>query len=292
LLVAFACASGCELVFPVSTSASVDAAGDADVDAGIEPSCLSFSSETATGVAGRNPAMNASWIEMIVIDDIPASSTWGLYRSTFATTWSLPTRITGLSDNPQDSPAFYPDDYDQIVYAGGTSGRILGAERPKYGAPWVNTVPDIVIPAPMDDLQCGPPSVVIGEGRRMVLSRRAGGAPANELDLVEYVQLANGEYEPNVQQTLALVNRGGVADRDPHLSADGLVLWFASDRDGDYDIYRTTRPTIFDMFASPCRVALLDASDERGPWPSPDEAKLAFSRGPDLGEQIFLADAD
>lgn len=69
----------------------------------------------------------------------------------------------------------------------------------------------------------------------------------------------------------------GFSDTFPHLAADGSELWFASDRDGDFDIYRAT--VSGSSFGNTAAVAAVNAGGtETDPVLSDDGLTLYFSR--------------
>jgi len=78
---------------------------------------------------------------------------------------------------------------------------------------------------------------------------------------------------------LAAINLSGITDESPALSADGLTLYFDSDRSGNYDLYIAQRSSTADLFSDPQPIAELDTDgDEFDPWISPDDHDLVFTR--------------
>lgn len=71
-------------------------------------------------------------------------------------------------------------------------------------------------------------------------------------------------------------------DTDPELTVTGTSLYFASQRTGGYDIYRSSRQPD-GTFAAPAAVGELSTSDdEYRPVLSPDELTIYFSRNNDI----------
>jgi len=73
----------------------------------------------------------------------------------------------------------------------------------------------------------------------------------------------------------------GVDDSGPSISADGLTLYFHSNRTGGYgswDIYMTTRATKNDPWGPPVNLGakVNSSSADVGPWISPDGLELYF----------------
>lgn len=65
----------------------------------------------------------------------------------------------------------------------------------------------------------------------------------------------------------------------PHISADGLTLYFAYDiADYDEDLYVARRADVYDSFSAPVRIDQLSTlSYDRDPWVSTDERLMFFS---------------
>jgi hypothetical protein len=88
----------------------------------------------------------------------------------------------------------------------------------------------------------------------------------------------------------AAINDGGV-DRNPWISEDGRTLYFSSNRSGNPDLYRTTRPDATSAFADAQPIVELNTTtDELAPVLSRDGLELYFSRYLGLGDTgIFRA---
>ena len=71
-------------------------------------------------------------------------------------------------------------------------------------------------------------------------------------------------------------------DREPDWSADGLRIAFASNRDGDYEIF------VMDADGSNQTQVTFNTTDDRHPTWSPDSSQIAFERG----SQIWRMSAD
>jgi Tol biopolymer transport system component len=90
------------------------------------------------------------------------------------------------------------------------------------------------------------------------------------------------------------LNLGGSAEGDPVLSADGLTIYFRSNRaggPGQFDIYAATRgSTATTAFAPPVLVPNINSSVDDGPsWISPDGCRLYLSSDRDGTNDIFVA---
>lgn len=82
------------------------------------------------------------------------------------------------------------------------------------------------------------------------------------------------------------------SERDPTLSADELEMYFASDRDGDLDIYVTTRAELEEPWSEPVLVEeLSSAASDTDPELSPDglTMHLTSTRPSSRGSDIWRA---
>jgi len=82
-------------------------------------------------------------------------------------------------------------------------------------------------------------------------------------------------------------------DNTPSISADGLELYFASDRSGGYgkyDLWVTTRPTTDDSWGTPANLGPVVNSNnwEVSPDISADGLSLYFDAGPDVRRDIWV----
>jgi Tol biopolymer transport system component len=114
--------------------------------------------------------------------------------------------------------------------------------------------------------------VMTPDGLRIVMtSARVSGGP----DVFTGVRASASEpWMPIVEQTA--LNTAG-HEGSPFLTADGLTVYFDTDRDGTLDIYMSTRASVTDPF--PPAVPLTEintAAGEEDPWVSPDGHHLFF----------------
>lgn len=79
-------------------------------------------------------------------------------------------------------------------------------------------------------------------------------------------------------------------DSTPELSANGRELYFTSDRDGNYDVFVSTRTDSFSPFRSPQKIAVLNSGgDELNPTPSADGLSLYLVRRPGNNLELYVS---
>lgn len=99
-----------------------------------------------------------------------------------------------------------------------------------------------------------------------------------------YSMALNSSGEPAGDLTRLTTN--SATDRQPVVSPDGTRIAFASDRDGDFDIYvmKTARESTSNV---PLKLTR-DTVSELAPAWSPDSARIAFARGQEGDREIFF----
>lgn len=139
----------------------------------------------------------------------------------------------------------------------GTPERVAGA---------LATKADDTDPAPLPD------------GTVVFASNRERARNTSDFDLFRAQRLAasaSADTAWSVERFDAL--NSAADEREPAATADGRVLYFASNRAGNFDLYRTGLDR--GRYLPPARLDELSTSlDERGPGPSADGFVLAFDR--------------
>lgn len=93
----------------------------------------------------------------------------------------------------------------------------------------------------------------------------------------------------DVITNLTEINSAGV-DQLPWVSADGLSMYFTSDRTGDLDIHRTSRASTADAWRAPERVAELNTTAvDNGMTLTADEREIVFASYRLGGSDFFRA---
>ena len=135
------------------------------------------------------------------------------------------------------------------------------------------------------------PAAFAGANGGIELWFRADGSGNGDL----YVStVTNGVASTAVAQTP--LNSDSANDLLPALSPDRLVVFFASDRQGDgakggYDIWTAKRPTPIDAFASVSNVAELNGTSSEWPtWLSVDGCRLYLTSDRNAVQSTYVAD--
>lgn len=111
------------------------------------------------------------------------------------------------------------------------------------------------------------------------MSDRSGGAGDSD---IWYATRPSTTDPFGAPENLAVVNTGAM-EASPSISADGLTLYFNSDRSGGLggqDIWQATRPDASSPFGAPQNLAEVNsAEDDQGPAISADGRTLYLNRG-------------
>lgn len=186
-----------------------------------------------------------------------------------------PTRATALtsvnSGFDDVAPAFGDD---ALWFASNRPGGAGGFDL--YRAPYREGVIgepvriDGTLATPADELDPAP----LPDGSLVFASNRERARNAANFDLYRARPTAGDAHW--VVERFSILN-SPADEREPAVTADGRVLYFASNRDGSFDLFRSGLDRGQQL--PPSRVEELSTSqDERGPAPSADGFVLAFAR--------------
>jgi Tol biopolymer transport system component len=118
--------------------------------------------------------------------------------------------------------------------------------------------------------------------------RPATGAAMGDIWVAKRANAADAFSAPQIVTELASL----ADDTTPEVSADGLTIFFSSDRlsSGDRDIWTSTRPDRASPWAAPTRVAELSTTDtDDSPQLLPDGLHMVMSQGPGMVLDLMLA---
>jgi len=95
----------------------------------------------------------------------------------------------------------------------------------------------------------------------------------------------------SMHNPVAVINNTTSTEWNPWISHDGLLMYFVSDRTGNFEIYKTTRANKSSPFGEPMPVGKLNTpADEHSPVLSEDGLEIFFgSKRANPGSDIFHA---
>jgi len=190
-----------------------------------------------------------------------------------AASFGAPRALTSLNSTEDDGFAHLAPDELTIYFSSnrpGTGGfDIFEATRSSISVPFANVVPVTGVNTPGDEAY---PNVT-ADGLSLFAFSQPTAASFRHLTLATRT---NTTVAFGPLQILATVN-GPTNDSDPYVLPAGNVLYFASDRAGNYSLYRSAKNG--ETFTAPTIVSGVDldtASVEATPVVSPDELTLFF----------------
>ncbi|HEX4420424.1 MAG TPA: hypothetical protein VH165_21060 [Kofleriaceae bacterium] len=214
-------------------------------------------------------------------------------RASLTSPFTTPVALDGLDGADVESSPSVTDDGLTLYYAHAVTGSVNAGDlyvtqRTSKTAQFPVGTPVGVVNSTSDEED----PYITPDGSALYFdSARTG----TQLHLYSAVRQADGSFAPPQEMSL---NTNGVVDSHPHLSHDGLTIYWSSTRtDGGAqpgtDIWMATRSSTAGEFGTATRVPeLSSSSNESLSWISADgcEALLQSDRAPTLGAQdIFIA---
>ncbi|HEU0030440.1 MAG TPA: hypothetical protein VFQ53_07405 [Kofleriaceae bacterium] len=205
--------------------------------------------------------------------DVAFGNCWSAWTTGPLTLGSV-RELSELNTLQDEGDPFLTDDGLTLYFVrGGVSGGdIYVATRPTraslFGAP--------VLAADVNDALADDSKLSIGDGglRAVIASKRATSA---DYDLWELARTNIGDpFGPATNAPFAALNTS-TAQFDPHLTADGLRLYYAPGQPGGQAASLATRATVGDPFGLPQPIVGLVGNDTADPTLSPDELVIVYS---------------
>jgi len=204
---------------------------------------------------------------------------WQAVRPTVVSPFAAPTEISALNDpyGHVDYPWVSSDNLRMYYYRTEVGGKRLKlAERASVSAPWgpgadideLNVLGDVANPSLTQDER-----IIVFSGYNL-----AGGKGDWDLWMASR---PNRKSRFGHMTNLAALNTEKV-DVHPCLTPDGLTLYFASNRQEVFRIFRTTRSSRHSPFKPPQLLAVYDVHDAQTDYPrlSADGGSFFFVRWP------------
>ncbi len=236
-----------------------------------------------------DPTFTADRLELYFMSTRETNSKdiWKSVREDPAEEWGAPVSVPELSsgyqeENPRVSAdglrLWFFTDRDRSL------GTIWEITRPTAADPWgpLTAVPGLSVGSGSSNVSAG-----MNDGATLaVVSARQAGSAGYDLYSFERASIDEAFGTPTA---LTEVNSAS-DDFDPYLSPNGLALAFASNRQGDYDIYLARRTSTDVPFEGPVRLDLNSAGiEESAPHLSPDLAYLMYSSDRGNSSEIYEA---
>jgi hypothetical protein len=233
-----------------------------------------------------DPTFTADLLELYFNSDRVTAGISDIYVSTRnspTAPWGTPQAVVELNSTADDTNmALAPDGLTMWFGSERSSANleIYVSSRPNRSSSWSS--PTIVpeLNSPNADVPCA----VTADLLTLIIAARTAGV----WNLYQATR-SSATAAWSTPVAIAELN-SGASEVATWLSADGLHVYFDSERDGGPpDIYRSTRASLLSPFASPTAVTELNtAVDESDPWLSPDERYIMFVVGPG-DRQIYEA---
>jgi len=215
--------------------------------------------EINTPFSDRNPTFSADGLELLFISDRPGSQDYDIWyasRTHAALPFGTPVNVSEINSPGREATPCLSSDGLTLYFARGWTGHtqsydVYAAVRPDRSSAF--SAPELVaeVQSPMSD---GGP-FISADGLALYLVYDADFPPPME-DLYVATRSAPGDpfSTPARIDELSTDNM----ERDPWVSADGLSMYFVSNRDGthfgDYDIYLSERASVGQPFGEAVKV--------------------------------------
>jgi Tol biopolymer transport system component len=179
-----------------------------------------------------------------------------------------------ISNAHVSDPWVSPDNLRMYYYrTGGGRARLMLTERASTNDPWLPGV-EIVELSALGDVYN--PDLTADE-RIIVFS---GDLPGGQGGFDVWIATRADTNSPFANVTnLAEIN-SSASDAHPYISPDGLILYFASDRNGAYQLFRATRQSLDAPFVNLEHLSFFDSPDSSAQYPflSSDGSVFYFGR--------------
>jgi hypothetical protein len=207
-------------------------------------------------------------------------------RTSLASPWSAAQAVAELNTSEEEgTPELAPD--GKTIYLssarGSTAVHVFVSTRAGPGQAWSAPVPVTELSSPASD-NC---AAISGDGLTIAIDSER--ATSGDRDL--FLASRAGPWAPwGNPAPVTELNTVGHEDSSPWLDQAARVIYFASDRGGNMDLWVATRPDRATSFSAPSPVSGLCSSDsEADPWLSPDQRTIYFARNAGGNWDLYTA---
>jgi hypothetical protein len=227
-----------------------------------------------TPVADDDPSATGDLLELYFNRD---NDIFVTTRASVADPWGTPVAVAEL--NTAGTETTPEVSYDGLtIFFASNRAPLLGAldiwvsTRAARGAPWGT-------PVRVDELSTASREAAPASSDKLVMVFESNRNGNNDTFLAQRATTAMPFGTP---QPVAAINTAA-SDGNPMLSANGLELYFNSNRSGDNQIYLSQRASTSDPFPAPVAIAELAAPtfDDQDVWISEDGRTMYFSSNRD-----------
>lgn len=186
------------------------------------------------------------------------------------------TDLAAVNSNSEDMWGWFSQDLLTIYFSGtATNSSDINLYEAKRSSP-TGTFSTPVLMGPINTTSTEDRPVVTADG----LTLFAHSNPTGTVHIYVATRTSTAAQFGPLALVSGINSTGNAVEADPWISGDGLTMYFASTRDGSYDIFRATRAnTTSPTFDTPVAVAELNmtASVEDAPVVSPDGLEIFFA---------------
>lgn len=170
--------------------------------------------------------------------------------------FGAPVQVGGVNTNAADLWAWMPEDQLTIYFTSAASGAsdyniYVGTRAQPTG----NFTGVALLPGTLNTTMSEQRPILTSDGLTMFLESNATGGTDVAMATRSSTAADFGAYS-----AVSVINNANAADQNPWISGDGLTLYFASNRSGNFEVYKTTRTSATGNFAAPTVVGELTST--------------------------------
>ncbi len=197
--------------------------------------------------------------------------------------------VTGTPMGLDDDPSLPGDELQLwVARTTGASGDIFFARRSSTSAVWPSPGAATELNSSLDE---DTPEMSDNGLTIYFATNRTGGVGAMDIWMAQRNMATSQFAPPTLAGTAASGINSSLNDRSPFLSRDALTFLFATDRNGDFDIFLANRTSTTSTFSNPMPMTAINmagAADEN-PFLSNDKLTLYFNSSRSGNHDLYQA---
>jgi hypothetical protein len=250
---------------------------DRPSDTGVTVGAWGVPEQWPLSIGGDDPTLTSDLLEMYI--NVNSADLYRTTRATTADAWQPATLVAELDVTQDQSTSELSADGMTMYFASGRTGS-LGAKdiwmttRATASDPW--DPPALIVE--LSSAEAEHPGCLSSDQLTIVFDSHRLANTDDDLFMATRTTPADAWGAP---VELTALNVVGANDESPCMSADGLELYFDSNRGGKIALYLARRANRSDEFAAPEVIDYLvtQAANQSDPWVSPDSHDLVFASG-------------